>query len=286
MSQTWADRCSPENSRATANISGYNSAHSMVRAFVDRLLEKAEKILDPDIAARARVALGSPEYFNGFSGPMNGQIARLEAIRQIIYRCGIRQIVETGTYHGTTTEWMASFGLPVVTIESNVHNYHFSRLRLRHLHNVEVKFGSSVDVLSSVLDKLDCTAPTLFYLDAHWEIYLPLRDELRTILPRMRAAVLVIDDFQVPDESGYAFDDYGAGKALTMEYLDASLSEEAAVYYPSTPALQETGHRRGWAVVTANPEMAAVVDSIALVRSATAKRASTSSEWRLVGVAP
>jgi predicted O-methyltransferase YrrM len=238
----------------------------MIRSATDYLLDKAEGLLDPETAARARHALGSPEYFNPFGGPMNGQTARLEATRQIIFRCGIRQIVETGTYRGTTTEWLAGFGLPVVTIESYIHSYQFAKVRLRSKPNVRIELGSSVSVLPAVTNQLDTSLPTLFYLDAHWESYLPLGDELKMIMPQFRAPVVLIDDFEVPGESGYAYDDYGAGKALTREYLDQALPTEAAVFYPSTPAAQETGCRRGWVVVTANPDMAGTLNSICLLK--------------------
>src|SRR5947209_9063574 len=146
----------------------------MIRAITDYLLDKSEKGFDATTAARARHALASPQYFNPFGGPMNGQTARLEATREIIFGCGIQQIVETGTYRGTTTEWLAAFGLPVITIESYLHSYEFSKVRLGNKPNVRIEFGSSVSVLSAVADELDVNAPTLFYLDAHWEAYLPL----------------------------------------------------------------------------------------------------------------
>ena len=61
--------------------------------------------------------------------------------------------------------------------------------------------------------------PTLFYLDAHWNDHLPLREEVELALKHFAKAVLIIDDFAVPDDPGYAFDDYGPGKALTLDYL-------------------------------------------------------------------
>jgi hypothetical protein len=48
--------------------------------------------------------------------------------------------------------------------------------------------------------------PTLFYLDAHWEEYLPLRDELQLIYNNFPRAVVLVDDFKVDDDLGYGFD--------------------------------------------------------------------------------
>ena len=68
-------------------------------------------------------------------------------------------------------------------------------------------------------EPIDRAVPTLFYLDAHWHEYLPLRDELEIALGQFANAVVLIDDFQVPDDPGYGFDDYGPGKTLNLEYL-------------------------------------------------------------------
>jgi hypothetical protein len=43
-------------------------------------------------------------YFYPYGGPMNGQTARLEIVREIIEYCGVTNIIETGTYRGTITE--------------------------------------------------------------------------------------------------------------------------------------------------------------------------------------
>ena len=52
---------------------------------------------------------------------MNGQTARLETTRQIIVNLKIERIIETGTYRGTTTEWMSIYeGAQVVKMEPKV----------------------------------------------------------------------------------------------------------------------------------------------------------------------
>ncbi len=193
---------------------------------------------------------------------MNGQTARLEATRQIIHRCSIRQIVETGTFRGTTTEWFASFGLPVTTIEANPRDFHFAKLRLNGWRNVRVELGNSVVFLRSFITQTDTSRPTFFYLDAHWAEYLPLREEMRIILDAFAAPVILIDDFKVPGQPGYEYDDYGPDKILEIEYLREFLSRGIKVFYPSTPAEEETGRRRGWAVMTSHAGMASILDGL------------------------
>jgi hypothetical protein len=203
---------------------------------------------------------------------MNGLTSRLETARQIFFRCGVRQIIETGTFRGTTTEWFAKFDLPVYTIESYRHNYEFAKLRLREKKNVHVEFGNSAEVLPILVATLDTSLPTFIYLDAHWEDYLPLREEISFITANFKAAVILIDDFQVPGDPGYVYDDYGPGKALDGDYLKTCWADGMKAYYPSTPAAEEsgspTGSRSGWVVLTTNPEMAAALDQIQLLRPA------------------
>lgn len=203
---------------------------------------------------------------------MNGLTSRLEATRQILFRCGIRQIIETGTFRGTTTEWFAKFGIPVYTIESNRHNYEFAKLRLGGRTNVHVELGNSAEVLPTLASRLDPAVPTFIYLDAHWENYLPLKEEISFITANFNAAVILVDDFQVPGDPTYVYDDYGPGKALDNNYLKACWVEGMTAYYPSTPAVEESsspiGTRSGWVVLTTNPELAAVLAQIQLLRAA------------------
>ena len=63
---------------------------------------------------------------------------------------------------------------------------------------------------------------TLFYLDAHWGKRLPLADEMRVVAGAFPRCVIAIDDFMVPDDPGYAFDDYGPGKRLDLDYVKRS----------------------------------------------------------------
>jgi hypothetical protein len=76
-------------------------------------------LLPPSLIGTLRYVRGLHSDFYPFGFPMNGQTARLEAVRQIFYRCGIQSIIETGTFRGTTTEWLAAFDVPVITIESH-----------------------------------------------------------------------------------------------------------------------------------------------------------------------
>jgi hypothetical protein len=200
-------------------------------------------------------------------GPMNNQTARIALTKEIIERCKILRVVETGTYLGATTEFFASFGLHVTTAEINPEYAASSRERLKAWKNVELCQSDSIQVLRKLIAESDYRSePTLFYLDAHWQQHLPLREEAELAVANFSKAILMIDDFNVPDDPGYGFDDYGPGKRLDINYLRAANLPNLVLYFPSTPSYRETGYQRGCVVATANPELAAVLDEIVLIR--------------------
>ena len=214
----------------------------------------------------ARFKCGRFEDFYPYGFAMNGQTSRLEAVREIIYDCQIKQIIETGTFRGTTTEWLAEFGVPVISIEAHDSFYEFSKRRLAKFTNVSVQHANSADALKAILPTLPKTMPTLLYLDAHCEMFLPLGEELRLICSHLEEFVVLIDDFEVLDDPGYAFDNYGPGKALTEGYLRANEAEHLHKFYPSIPSNNETGRRRGWIVLTCSDAISKRLEKISLLR--------------------
>jgi hypothetical protein len=86
------------------------------------------------------------------------------------------------------------------------------------------------------------------------------------VLSNFPRAVVIIDDFKVPDDPGYGFDDYGPGQRIDLDYLDAAEVESVFLYFPSTPSWREDGARRGCCVMTPAPEIAATLDGISLLR--------------------
>lgn len=224
------------------------------------------RVLKPEWAGRLEYDFGW--RFLTLLTPMNGQEGRRAITKAIISACRISRIVETGTLRGTTTEWFAQFGIPVVTCEIDRRHAAFSARRLRPLPNVTIEQCNSVDLLGRLAKQdIDRFAPTLFYLDAHWYEYLPLRDELGLVLRNFRKAVVLVDDFAVPDDPGYHFDDYGPGKRLSLDYVQASNLPAHFTYFPSMPSQQETGMRRGCVVLTTDAEMAAILNRLPQLRA-------------------
>jgi hypothetical protein len=58
---------------------------------------------------------------------------------------------------------------------------------------------------------------------------------------------VVIDDFEVPWDRGYRYDDFGPGAKIGIDLLPQL--EQFDCYLPSDPATSETGMRCGCAVL-------------------------------------
>jgi hypothetical protein len=203
--------------------------------------------------------LGAIDYWrfpakrNTWKGPFNGQESRAILFLSLIVKTNARAIIETGTYRGNTTAFMARAALPTYTVESRPRNYGFARMRLFRHRNVTVRLGDSRQILGEWFrgPLRQFADETVFsYLDAHWETDLPLADEINLIFHHCPRAVVMIDDFEVPFDSGYSYDDYGAGKALTYAYIESAIRlHDLQAFYPSVPASGETGLRRGCVVL-------------------------------------
>ncbi len=157
---------------------------------------------------------GLIDYHRGYrsfyprGGPMNGQTARPEITRSIIERYGIEQIIETGTCRGTTTEWFSQFGIPVLSAEVQIRFASFAQRRLAHRHNVQIGCSDSTAALKRWSEASEVVSRrTLFYLDAHWQDRLPLREELEIMSRNFTSWIAIIDDFKVPLDTDYGFDD-------------------------------------------------------------------------------
>lgn len=204
-----------------------------------------------------------PALGRAWGGPMNGQRWRCLMFAELVHKTAPKAIVETGTYLGTTTEWLAAFQLPVFTCEAHPENYGFSRARLAATPNVRLVRADSRPFLAQLFAGPLRDGPNLFYLDAHWNADLPLAEELEIIFGRAPDSVVVIDDFEVPGDPGYAFDDYGAGKALNADYISGIVERFGLeAHYPATPSAFETGAVRGCVVLARS-----ALSEVSLLRS-------------------
>jgi predicted O-methyltransferase YrrM len=237
----------------------------------NRLRRSLRSVLG-DKATGAFEYLIYPDRGAGWGGPFNGQRARQELFYRLVERFAPIAIIETGTYLGTTTEFMATTGLSIYSIEYNPRNYGFARARLWRSHNVHLLRGDSRSALRVLFDgplRGSRNHILFVYLDAHWDSDLPLIEELEIVFGSCPNAIVMVDDFQVPFEAGYGYDDYGVGRVLTADYIEPIVAAYGLrVLYPSTPSVHETGARRGCVVLAKNAAHAQSLTSLPLLREA------------------
>jgi hypothetical protein len=86
-------------------------------------------------------------------------------------------------------------------------------------------YDGILDLMDELLEENDNSI--FFFLDAHWEKYWPLLDELKIIKKKNIKPVIAIHDFYVPDENGnakFGFDSYN-GQNLNFEYIKSDIEE-------------------------------------------------------------
>lgn len=151
----------------------------------------------------------------------------------IISRLEITTVVETGVDYGGSTYQFSQIAPRVLSIDNDAAKMEIVTRALAEagVTNVSILCTNSPDGLRQLLgDGLDASR-TLFMLDAHWQSYWPLLDEIRTI-PRGQG-VIVTHDTVVPGHPELWFDTYD-GQALSYEYVRDELtawSPDHAVEY-------------------------------------------------------
>jgi hypothetical protein len=120
--------------------------------------------------------------------------------------------------------------------------------------NIQLFCENSPEFLKGLIDAGNFEkADAMFFLDAHWGRYWPLRDELKQIT-RLKKFIIVMDDFFVPRRSNrahphgdFGFDFYN-GKILDWGYIRDLFSDtDIKIYYPLRP----NRDRRGFVLLLA-----------------------------------
>lgn len=143
-------------------------------------------------------------------GPFNEDTFMETAFLELKKRHKINLVIETGTYHGTTTQWLAENFYFVETVEVVPHNFVIAAKILSAYKNVIMNLGDSVTELKHILEgvKLKLKGkPPLLFLDAHWYAN-PLLGELEVIAACGIKPVLVIHDFYNPFHPDFGYDVY------------------------------------------------------------------------------
>ncbi len=257
-----------ESGDASARIRARQAADDF--AAVGRTLEQHGDLEAARIAYRAaaEIDFADSELQQSWGGPFNGQEKRCALFLDLIGRAEPSAIIETGTYRGTTTEFMADqFERPIFTCEIVPRYYFQSQKKLAIYPHVSVVEADSRRFLEEILTQKADGTPLFFYLDAHWQEDLPLREELQIILRHRQSSIIMIDDFRVPFDEGYKFDDYGPGQMLDLRVLGFLRDEPVHIFFPKTPSEHETGEKRG-CIVLSTADLAPLVAPSDLLRAA------------------
>lgn len=208
-------------------------------SIVDIILGKLDYYLKPKLKRKQ-------------GGPFNGQEFRQKIFLELVEKMGFSTIIETGTFRGLTTQYMyRQSGLPVHTAEVNPRFFAYAKTRLSKDTGVVLYNRDSREFLLQLIkNRVIENKQVFFYLDAHWADDLPLLEEIQIVFENFPDAVVMVDDFKVPCDDRYGYDDYGVGKSLSLEYLAPAIGKyELSAFFPAQVASRETGSRRGCVVL-------------------------------------
>jgi hypothetical protein len=127
----------------------------------------------------------------------------------------IKVAIETGTYHGDTTKWLAENFDKVYTVEYDRRYLDIAKNQISNYSNIHSYLGSSTDYLGKFLEESKDSSIIIF-LDAHWYAN-PVLKELDRIRESGLKPVLAIHDFKVPERPDLGYDEY-ANQGIVYEW--------------------------------------------------------------------
>lgn len=205
-----------------------------------------------------------PNLQDMWGGAFNGQCFRQLMFVDLCSACRFEAIAETGTFRGSTTLFLANnVKVPIYSSEANPRYLAYAARRLRMCPNAQLSLQDSRQFLRGL--GLARDVRTFFYLDAHWHEDLPLSEETAFIFRSFSNFVIMIDDFEVPNDPGYSFDDYGSGKKLSLDDFPFDRDERVSVYFPNRTSRLESGARRG-SIVLASRSFATELSRLSSLR--------------------
>jgi hypothetical protein len=192
-----------------------------------------------------------PEYAAAEAVAFNGQRHRKKIFGEVTDAIAFDAIVETGTWLGDTTGYMRqTANKPVYSCEHNPRYFVLAGRRLKAMSDIFLELNDSRQFLRNRGQGDFLNKTVFFYLDAHWDADLPLGEEVDFIAGGWKRYVILVDDFQVPDDPGYGFDNYGEGKALDLKFLEPAIRKfDLKVFFPSARSSEETAGKCGSVVL-------------------------------------
>jgi len=166
--------------------------------------------------------------------------------KEIIKLFNVNKFIETGIHHGETlgaaVDWFSelyedfkrkdnSGRYAIYEVDSVKEYCDAASEKYSKINNIVIAHDSSEKYLKRLIDENTFHEDDhcMFYLDAHWYDYWPLRDEMKEIL-RLKRAIILIDDFYVPGKP-FDYDSY-QGARLDLNYIRDLISGRSHdIYY-------------------------------------------------------
>jgi len=213
--------------------------------------------------------INRPVYKASSGTGFNGQQFRKQIFKDLLSAFRFDAILETGTYTGDTTGYLSEVsGLPVYTCELNKWYHSIAQMRLKEFSGIHFTLGDSRKFLEKLAQSELTDKNVFIYLDAHWYTDLPLSNELKIISEHWKNFVIMIDDFQVPDDYGYGYDHYSKKKSLRLKTFRELFSYyNLKPFFPAASSQNETGWRRGCVVLAPKGEYSEKLNGIETLRS-------------------
>ncbi len=194
--------------------------------------------------------------------PLNSIEQRCVLLRWLNAQLTFDCMIETGTFLGHSTAFFAELakGKPVYSAEINRIYFGYAKKRLQGYQNIHLRHTHSVGLLQALQE--ECAQQSvLVYLDSHWLAHLPILEELEICL-KWENAIIMIDDFRVPHDIHFHYDDYGDKGVLELDYIHSVLTSHQIdqVYFPSAyrdypfaEKLNSPNHSQGFVLIATNP---------------------------------
>ena len=163
---------------------------------------------------------------------LNGQKFRRKILEKFLNNSKFELIVETGTEYGFTTKFLSNYCDKILTVEKSKPVYLLALANLKEISNIKLIQNDSKKIFEILKDNDENynKKKIFFYLDAHSEDDYPLIDELSFIIKNIENFVILIDDFQVPNDDGYGYDSF-QGKKLNIKFIKDLLTNDLSLFF-------------------------------------------------------
>jgi len=133
-----------------------------------------------------------------------------------------KYFIETGTRRGVTLKYVADGykNLKLFSCEPNKEFFTIAETKLNGYDKCKIYNETSQHFIPKILDTYDLNENlSFFFLDAHGKGFKwPLRLEIEQISHRLRKAIILIDDFKVPNNPRFVYDVYD-GQECKMNFI-------------------------------------------------------------------